>query len=167
MNDIKELLQIDFVAFFVTIFIIISAIVSIVGLVGKFCNIIGKPLKWFNKQNQDHELLIATANMLNELQKHHEEDVQQSIRHDEMIREDLKKLTDIFIDKEIDDLRWEIINVADKISDGKTVSKECYKHCFRTYDKYEKIIEKYHLTNNEVSASIDIIRKSYVDNGYK
>lgn len=94
MNPITELAEIDFIAFLLTAFIIISAVVAITTMIGKFFKIIGKTLKWFNKQNQDHELLITTTNTLNELQKRHEEDVKQSIRHDDMIRNDLSKLTE-------------------------------------------------------------------------
>lgn len=161
MNPIEELVQIDIITFLLTAFVIISAVVAIVTMIGKFCNIIGKPLKWFNKQNQDHELLITTANTLNALQQKHEEDTKQSIRHDDMIRDDLKKLTDMFIDKEINDFRWEIINFATKVSEGKPCNKDSYKHCLRTYEKYEKLLEEHGLENGEVEISMEIVNESY------
>lgn len=73
----------------------------------------------------------------------------------------IKELTDLFVDKEINDYRWEIINVADEISNGKFVSKERLKHAIATHSKYEEIIEKYNLTNGEVEISIQVINEAY------
>ena len=130
-------------------------------LIGKFSKIIGKPVRWVREKECDHNLIIQTTERLNELQKQHEESVKQSIKHDKVIRNDLEKLTKMFVDKEINDMRWEIINVADKISNGKNISKECYVHCIHTYENYEKIIEERELTNGEVEISMQIINDSY------
>ena len=68
----------------------------------------------------------------------------------------------MFVDKEINDYRWEIINLADKISSDKTsVSKECLRHAISTYEKYEKIIVENGLVNGEVEISIEIIKEAY------
>jgi hypothetical protein len=75
--------------------------------------------------------------------------------------EKIKELTDLFVDKQISDYRWEIINLADKISSGKIVSKECYRHAISTHEKYEKIIKERNLTNGEVDISMEIIMESY------
>ena len=69
----------------------------------------------------------------------------------------INNLTELFVDKQISDYRWEIINLADKISDGKKVSKETLRHAISTYAKYDKIIEEYGLTNGEVDISMEII----------
>ena len=73
----------------------------------------------------------------------------------------LNKLTTMFIDKEISDYRWEIINFATAISEKKPCSKEAFRHCFATYEKYEKILEKNGLENGEVTASMEIITETY------
>lgn len=75
--------------------------------------------------------------------------------------EKIKDLADMLLDKQISDYRWEIINVADKISNGEHVSKECLKHALSTYAKYEEIIERYNIKNGEVAISIDIINETY------
>lgn len=88
-------------------------------------------------------------------------DVERSDRRDDEISADLKKLTEIVISKEINDYRWEIINLADKISANKFVSKECLRHAISTYEKYEKIINENGLSNGEVEISIAVIKESY------
>ena len=161
MSAITELFKLDFPTIVIGIFVILSGIIAVYEIIGKFSKIIGKPVKWVCEKDDDHKLLITTANGLEELRKKHEDSVNQSIRHDKIIRTDLERLTKMFIDKEINDMRWEIINVSDKISNGKFISKECCVHCIHTYEKYEKIIAEEGLTNGEVEISMQIINDYY------
>ena len=85
----------------------------------------------------------------------------QSMQIQKELSTTMDKLAKLLLDKQISDYRWEIINVADKISNGRIVSKECLKHAIATYDKYEKIIEEHGLVNGEVTISISVIRNEY------
>lgn len=89
-KDILELIPIVISG----IFVIMSAVISCYTVIGKFSEIIGKPVKWVKDKQNDHELLIKTSQNLYALQKKHNEDVKQSIRHDEMIKLDISSLTD-------------------------------------------------------------------------
>lgn len=93
MESIKELLELDWIALILAIFIIMSGTIAIFTIIGKFSEIIGKPVKWVREKKKDHELLLKTVQDLTELHNTHKEDTKQSIRHDEMIREDLQALT--------------------------------------------------------------------------
>lgn len=75
--------------------------------------------------------------------------------------EKINNLTDMFVDKEIDDYRWEIINFATSVSEGKPCNKDSFKHCFRTYEKYEALLEKYNLENGEVEISMQVVNEAY------
>ena len=75
--------------------------------------------------------------------------------------EKIKDLTDMFVDKEIDDYRWEIINFAAKVSEGRPCNKDSFKHCLRTYQKYEALLEKYGLENGEVEISMEVVNEAY------
>lgn len=75
--------------------------------------------------------------------------------------EKIKDLAEMLLDKQISDYRWEIINLADKISNGKHVSKECFRHAVSTHAKYEEVIKKHNLTNGEVEISMEIINEAY------
>ena len=92
MEAIKDLLNVDISSFFLLIFTVLLGFVSIVTIVEKGWLIIHKPTSWFKNRNIDHELLTKTIQDLTELHNKHEEDTKQSIRHDEMIREDLQAL---------------------------------------------------------------------------
>ena len=161
MDEITTLTQIDYSSMFVSIFVVLIGLKAIISLVEWFCNKIGLETKWMRRKHEEHELLIKTVQGLSDLKKKHNDDNNECVKHDEEIKADLKKLTDLFIDKEIDDYRWEIINFATKISEGKPCNKDSYKHCFRTYKKYEKLLEDNGLENGEVEISMEIINEAY------
>ncbi len=161
MTEIIELTKINFSSVFIAVFVILIGIKTIVSLFEWIINKVGLETKWMRKQREEHNLLLQTSQNLLELQERHKKDMERSDRRDEEISFDIKNLTELFVDKQINDYRWEIINLADKISNGKLVSKECYKHAISTYERYEKIIEERGLTNGEVEISIQIINDSY------
>ena len=161
MESILQLFNLDFPALFTGIFLILSSIIAAVSMIGKFSELIGKPVTWIAKKNADHELLLTTVQSLQILQQKHEDSVTQSIRHDDIIRNDLKKLTDMFIEKQIEDYRWDIINFATRVAAGQPCNKDSYKHCLRTYERYEKLLEENELENGEVEISMEIINESY------
>lgn len=161
MNEIMELTKINFSSVFIAVFVILIGIKSIASLFEWVIDKLGLETKWMRRQREEHELLLNTSKNLIALQERHAEDMKKSDRLDAEMRDDIKKLTDLFVDKQINDYRWEIINLADKIASGKTVSKECLRHAISTYEKYEKIINEHGLVNGEVEISIEIIKEGY------
>ena len=161
METIAEFFKLDFVSVILGVFIIMSAVIAIFDIIGKFSSIIGKPVKWVKRKNEDHELLIKTVEGLNTLGKRHDESVKQSIRHDKDIKDNLEKLTKICINKEIDDWRWEILDFASALSLKREYSKEQFVHVLSIYEKYEKLLEEYHLTNGQVMTSMEVINDAY------
>lgn len=161
MDLITELYKQDIPSLIFGIFIVISAIITIYEIIGKFSKIIGKPVKWVREKEKDHALLLQTIKRVDILQEEHDESVKQSIRHDEMIRSDLKNLTEILVEKQINDYRWEIINFSNRVANGETCNKDSYRHCFATYEKYERLLEENEMENGEVEISMEIINESY------
>ena len=161
MNELKTLLELDFTAFILSIFIVMSGVIAIYTIIGKFSEVIGKPVKWVKQRQIDHDLLENNKKDIKALEIKYKEDTKKyQTSHQELI-DDIKALKDLLLDKQISDYRWEIINVADKISNGRIVSKECLRHAIATYDKYEKIIEEYGLVNGEVAVSIGVVKSEY------
>lgn len=161
MNELIELTNVDFSSVFISVFIILVGVKAIMSLFEWVINKLGLETKWMREKREEHELLLNTSNSLVSLQEKHEVDMKKSDEHDAEMRNDIKKLTDLFVDKQINDYRWEIINLADKIANGKTTSKECLRHAIATYEKYEKIITENGLVNGEVEISIEVIRDNY------
>lgn len=134
MEAIIELFKQDIPSLIIGCFIIISAIVTIYELIGKFSKIIGKPVRWIRNKERDHEILMQTTKGLDELQKQHEESVNQSIKHDKMIKDDLLSLTDTVNG---------IADTLDKMQrkNNETKLKELKDSLIRYYNKYKNIGE--------------------------
>ena len=161
MNEILQLTELDFSYMFLSIFIILTGMKAIISLFEWMVRKIGLETKWMRKKREDHELLIRTSQSLSSLQEKHERDVERSDRRDEEISSDIKKLTRMFVDKEIDDMRWEINNFATNVSEGKPCNKDSFTHCIHIFEKYEKILEENGLENGEVELSMELINDAY------
>lgn len=77
------------------------------------------------------------------------------------IKDSLSDLKRMFIDNEIDTIRWEILNFANAVIDGKDYNKEQYDHVFEVYEKYEKILEANGMENGRVDMSMEFVTKKY------
>lgn len=161
MNELIELTKIDFTYVFIAVFIILIGIKVIVSVFEWGVDKLGLETKWMRKRREEHDLLIQTSQGLASLQEHHKKDVARSDQRDEEIAADIKKLTQMFVDKEIDDMRWEINNFATYVSEGKPCNKDSFQHCIHIYEKYEKILEENGLENGEVEISMEIINDAY------
>lgn len=161
MDEIEVLKNIDILSWVIVGFMILSAIIAVYEIICKFSEIIKKPIGVARQKKNDHDLLIKTVKDLKELHDKHEEDTKESIRHDKTIEKKLETLTDLFVNWEISSMRWEINNFATKISENKPCNKDCFQHCFKTYQEYENILKEHNLTNGEVEISMKIIRDAY------
>lgn len=161
MNEIIELTKINFSSVFIAVFVILIGIKAIFSIFEWVVDKLGIETKWMRRRREEHELLINTSQNLIALQEKHEKDVERSDRRDEEISNDIKNLTRMFVDKEIDDMRWEINNFATNVSEGKPCNKDSYKHCIHVYEKYEKILKENGLENGEVEISMEIINDAY------
>lgn len=90
MDAIEEVLKIDIVAVLFGLFVIFSAILAIAKIIEELSILIGKPVKWIRRRNDDHQLILDTANNLKQLQEKQAVDAEQSIKHDKKIKEDLR-----------------------------------------------------------------------------
>ncbi len=161
MNDITSVFSVNFREIFIGVCIVALAFIAIVGIVEKISVIINKPVKWLREKNNDHRLLLRTAEKLDSAIKKHNDDITESSLQDSVIERKLEILTSMVLDKQLEDERWEIINFAARIADGGNCTKDAYQHVLRTYEKYEKLIEENGMTNGEAEISIDIIKASY------
>lgn len=69
MDTIPELFKINFSSFITSIFLILSAIIAIFTIIGRFSEIIGKPVVWIRKKNEDHTLTLQNTEAIKELSK--------------------------------------------------------------------------------------------------
>lgn len=153
MGDIKALLEIDIFAFLMTLFVIISAIVTMATLVTKFAQVIGKPIKWFKKNDEQHDMILDNHNKINELADEQHK-----------LEEKLNHTNELLLNLLIDDYRWKILDFASNLSKGnRKYNQEAFNHIFMIYEKYEKILEENNLENGLVEQSMDYIKHKYLE----
>ena len=86
------------------------------------------------------------------------------------ISESLSRLTAMFVDKEVDDMRWEILNFCSALTSGRKYNKESFDHVIQIHEKYEKVLEENDMENGRVTASMEVIMDFYKDklkNGFE
>lgn len=161
MNEITALTEIDFYYVLISIFAILIGVKVMVTLLEWVIDKLGLETRWTRKRREEHTLLTRTSQNLIALQEQHKMDIERSDKRDEEIVSDIKKLTRMFVEKEIDDMRWEINNFATNVSEGKHCNKDSFTHCIRIYEKYEKILRENGLENGEVEISMELINDAY------
>ena len=161
MGLIERITEINFANWVITAFLLLSIFIAGYEIIGKASEIIGKPVKYVRERNKIKELTLQNTEQIKELTQKHEDSVNQSIRHDEIIRKDLAKLTKMFVDKQIDDIRYEILDFASSLSAGRQYSKEQFDHIISIDEKYKKILKENDLENGQVTASMEVITGIY------
>lgn len=164
MDTIKQLTELDYKTLIIGIAVVAGSFKIVCNFFSWFVSYLGLETKKMRQKREEHELLITTVKNLELLQNKQMEDVRQSIRYDDMIKNELQNLSKMFIDMEIQDIRWNILNFCADLSNGKEFSRECYDYVFKLYDKYEKVLIDNGLTNGLIEQSIAYIREKYHDN---
>ena len=67
------------------------------------------------------------------------------------------------VSKEIDDIRWELLDFCSALTSGRKYNREAFAHIFKTYEKYEKILEDNGMTNGFVEESMNAVKEIYHD----
>ena len=161
MEDILRLFSTDISSVIVGIFVLLSAFIAIHEIIIKTCEIFNVPIKWVKNKNADHNLLIQTTNELKSLEQQCEKDVRESNEHDKNIEDKLDKLSNVILDKQIDDYRYEILDFSSTLSNGRRYNRESFNHIFNIYNKYEKILEENDMENGLVEESIEFIKDKF------
>ena len=71
------------------------------------------------------------------------------------------KIEQMELNKQIKELRWDIINFASDLPRREVIPLEQYNIIFNDIKEYERIIEEHGLTNGQVDSSVHVIKKRY------
>lgn len=110
----------------------------------------GIEFRWLRKRNEDHKLLLSTTNKLISLENQRNIDVEESIRHDRAIKEDLSKvaaLVDQIIDKlnlmEAKNDASELAKLKDRIAQAYRKYHEAGEWTRMDKESYDGLIRDY------------------------
>lgn len=98
-------------------------------------------------QHEYHEQSITIRDKLEDNQK--------------VLQDGISELKMLLINKEIDDMRWEMLDFANAVMNKRRYNKEQYDHVIDTYVKYEKILEENGMENGRVTSSMEFIQDRY------
>lgn len=168
MGTVEQAAQVDFITFGLTALLIMAGVVGAIKIVEEFSKIIKKPVWWIKKKDEDHQAILALKKQLDEHLEESDAKISQLSGADVEIKQniaqlnsDVSKLTDMFVNKQISDMRFDIVDVASAITLGRQYSVEQLAHVLRIYDDYMKILGERKLTNGQVDMSIEVVKEEY------
>lgn len=150
MGAIERLADIDYVLVILGFFAVLFAAKEIIEIFSYFKK------KWRIKTGieQDKETL---ENRIKTLEKH------DNWQYGE-IQKISKGIDDIkinLVQKEISDIRWELLDFCSALTSGREYNREAFEHIFRTYEDYEKILADNHMSNGYIVESMKAVREIY------
>lgn len=127
----------------------------------------------------DHKLLIETSKGLKNLKDCEEKDVEkfknnrihdreQSFEIQRQLTEAIDKINTQLtvmqkesVEREVADIRWEILKMGTDVSNGKVATREQYDYIARLYDRYEVLLEQLGQENGLITETVKFLRESY------
>ena len=160
MSNIEDLVNLD-TSVILSLFVILFGMVTIFELIGKLSVYLDKPVRWVRKKNEDHEAIVKLAENLDAIKKQQDIDREQSIKHDNEIKVEVREVANLFMDKNIEDMRWRILDFASAISNGRKFNRESYDFIIHTYEQYEVVLKKLGRTNGVVDETMQYIKEEF------
>lgn len=150
MEKIAELTQIDYIAVILMLFAIMFAVKEFIELFSYFI----KKFRIKSGITQDKETL---ENRIITLEKHDNWQYKEILK----ISNGVENISKSLLAKEIQDLRWELLDFCSALTNGIKYNKEAFEHIFRTYEDYEKLLSDNNMTNGYVEESMKAVREIY------
>lgn len=150
MESIEKLTQIDYLLVILGFFAILFAAKEIIEIFSYF----KKKLRLKTGIDEDKETI---ENRIKTLEKH------DNWQYGE-IQKISKGIDDIkinLVQKEISDIRWELLDFCSALTSGREYNREAFEHIFRTYEDYEKILADNHMSNGYIVESMKAVREIY------
>lgn len=150
MGSIEKLAQIDYLLVILGFFAILFAAKEIIEIFSYF----KKKLRLKTGIDQDKETI---ENRIKTLEKHDNWQYQEILK----ISKGIDDIKDNLVQKEISDIRWELLNFCSALTCGQDYNREAFEHIFRTYEQYENILADNHMTNGYIVESMKAVREIY------
>lgn len=150
MEAIERLAEIDYVLVILGFFAVLFAVKEIIEIFDYFKK------KWRIKTgiDQDKETLETRIKTLEKHDNWQYGEIQKISKGIDDIKVSL-------VQKEISDIRWELLDFCSALTSGREYNREAFEHIFRTYEDYEKILTENHMSNGYIVESMKAVREIY------
>lgn len=150
MNEAQALAKIDYLTLLLWVFVILSFIKICLSLYDYYKK------RWRIKTGKEFDKETVETR-LTTLEKHDNWQYQEI----QKISKGIDDIKDNLVQKEISDIRWELLNFCSALTGGQDYNKEAFEHIFRTYEQYEKILADNHMSNGYIVESMKVVREIY------
>lgn len=150
MGSIEKLTQIDYLLVILGFFAILFAAKEIIEIFSYF----KKKLRLKTGNDEDKETI---ENRIKTLEKHDNWQYQEILK----ISKGIDDIKINLVQKEISDIRWELLDFCSALTSGREYNREAFEHIFRTYEDYEKILADNHMSNGYIVESMKAVREIY------
>lgn len=150
MEELENLTHINYITVFFGVFAILFAIRTVIDLIAWFKNKFG--IK--TGIDTERETIEGRISKLESHDKWQYDKINQ-------ITKGIQEIKEQMTNKEIDDIRWELLDFCSALTSGRKYNKEAFEHIFRTYEKYERILEKNGMQNGYVTESMNVAKEMF------
>ena len=152
MNAIENLIQINYFLVAIEFMAILFAIKEIIEIFSYF----KKKFRIKIGSEEDKETL---EERISTLEKHDKWQYGELTKISNCVEEIKKNM----VSKEIDDTRWKLLDFCSALTSGRKYNREAFAHIFKTYEKYEQILEDNGMTNGFAEESMNAVKEIYHD----
>lgn len=157
MEAIENLTHIDYILVVLSLFAVLYGLREIINLFLYFKN----KFRIKTGIEEDKETIESRLSTIESkttiLEKHDNWQYEQILK----ISEGIEDIQNSLVNKEIEDMRKTILDFCSALSNGQYQNKEAYNFIFKTYQKYEEILEKFHKENSVIDESMKFISERY------
>lgn len=141
MDELVQALNMDFAQLFINIIVILVAIVFVFGVFEKISIIIGKPVKWIKKNDDDHALLMDAIATMKSMQETHAADKKE-------VNDKNEKLECILAD-----FMTEVRNDIKQFTQNRKHDRDqSFKIQKQLSDSIQTIVENNHIRDGQINA---------------
>ena len=160
--------SLDIKTLIISLISIIAIVVALYALIRKFQEIVGIETKTMRERRQIQEGLSSLKQDIDEIKSDRARDKEQMESYDRRITsvqdtlmEAIDKLSKMIVNKDLEDMRWSIIDFGNSIRGGRTYDQEAYTHIIEVHDEYDKMLKEHGMENGRVTAAMRIINERY------
>lgn len=150
MNAIEKITELNYILLILGFFAILFACKEIIEIFAYF-------KKKFRVKLGSEEDKENIEKRIETLEKHDKWQYSELTKISRCVEEINKNL----IEKEIDDIRWELLDFCSALTGGRNYNREAFAHIFKTYEKYEKILSDNEMSNGFVEESMNAVKEIY------
>lgn len=161
-------LSIDIKSLLISIVAVMSAFVAIYALYQKVLNILGIETKFMRDKRIINDNINSLRKDIDDLMEYRREDRKHSEEFNNKlmslqneITNSLHKLSKTIAKKDIDDMRWSILDFSNGIRSGFSYDMESYAHIIDVYNEYEALLKENGMENGRVTMAMKLINEKY------